>query len=305
VRVVRLLEKDGQGLNLTFETIDGIRCHTGDKAADTLEGRIVHLTDRIAYINHDIDDAIRAGILTEDDIPASLRAQLGDSHSARINTLVFAHVYTNPVAKGEEIKAKDIPRKIGGVCRGVSAGFSGRACAPARNPIEDVVSQYVQLSTKKGSNLFGLCPFHGEKTASFSVAPDKQIYYCFGCHKGGGVVNFIMEIENLGYADAVRFLAKRAGLEVPEDERLRARVTAGRNVFGRCARTQRVFSVTQLLGEAGRKAREYIAGSGAFTAQTVNALRFRLRAGRLGGAVHRRCRRRAMRSRRCSRPDLR
>jgi DNA primase len=90
-----------------------------------------------------------------------------------------------------------------------------------RNPIEDVVSQYVQL-TKKGSNLFGLCPFHSEKTASFSVAPDKQIYYCFGCHKGGGVVNFIMEIENLGYADAVRFLAKRAGLEVPEDERLRA-----------------------------------------------------------------------------------
>ena len=80
----------------------------------------------------------------------------------------------------------------------------------ARNPIEDVVGQYVAL-TRRGSNLFGLCPFHGEKTPSFSVAPEKGIFYCFGCHKGGGVVNFIMEIENLTYGDAVRFLAKRAG----------------------------------------------------------------------------------------------
>ena len=87
----------------------------------------------------------------------------------------------------------------------------------ARNPIEDVVGQYVAL-TRKGSNLFGLCPFHGEKTPSFSVSPEKGIYYCFGCHKGGGVVNFIMEIENLSYPDAVRFLAKRAGLEVPEHD---------------------------------------------------------------------------------------
>ena len=64
----------------------------------------------------------------------------------------------------------------------------------------------------------GLCPFHGEKTASFSVAPDKGIYYCFGCHKGGGVINFQMEIEGLSYPDAVRALARRAGMEVPEDE---------------------------------------------------------------------------------------
>ena len=78
----------------------------------------------------------------------------------------------------------------------------------ARNPIDEVVGQYVQL-TRKGSNLFGLCPFHSEKTASFSVAPDKQIYYCFGCHKGGGVINFIMEQEGLDYPDAVRFLAKQ------------------------------------------------------------------------------------------------
>ena len=64
----------------------------------------------------------------------------------------------------------------------------------ARSPIEDVVGQYVTLQ-RRGANLFGLCPFHSEKTPSFSVSPDKGIYYCFGCHKGGGPVNFIMDLE--------------------------------------------------------------------------------------------------------------
>lgn len=92
----------------------------------------------------------------------------------------------------------------------------------ARNPIEDVVGQYVNLK-RSGANLFGLCPFHGEKTPSFSVAPDKGIYYCFGCHKGGGVINFQMEIEGLSYGDAVRALANRAGMEVPEDPQFQSR----------------------------------------------------------------------------------
>ena len=87
----------------------------------------------------------------------------------------------------------------------------------ARSDIVDVVGSYVQL-TRKGANLFGLCPFHSEKTGSFSVSPDKQIYYCFGCKRGGGVINFIMEEENLSFPDAVRFLAKRAGMEVPEED---------------------------------------------------------------------------------------
>ena len=81
----------------------------------------------------------------------------------------------------------------------------------ARNPIEDVVGQYVTLK-RSGSNLFGLCPFHGEKTASFSVAPDKGMFYCFGCHKGGGAINFIMEMEDVGFVDAVSILAQRAEL---------------------------------------------------------------------------------------------
>ena len=87
----------------------------------------------------------------------------------------------------------------------------------ARNDIADVVSSYVTL-TRKGGNLFGLCPFHNEKTPSISVSPDKQIYHCFGCKKGGGVINFIMDIENLTFPEAVRFLAKRANLPVPEEE---------------------------------------------------------------------------------------
>lgn len=88
----------------------------------------------------------------------------------------------------------------------------------ARNDIVDVVSDYVQLTKRSGSNLFGLCPFHSEKTPSFSVSSEKQIFHCFGCGKGGGVINFIMEIENLPFMDAVSMLAKRSGMQVPDDE---------------------------------------------------------------------------------------
>ena len=84
-----------------------------------------------------------------------------------------------------------------------------------RNDIVEVVSSYVRLSKRSGANLFGLCPFHSEKTPSFSVSPDKQIYHCFGCGKGGGVINFVMEVENLSFPEAVEFLAKRAGMPMP------------------------------------------------------------------------------------------
>lgn len=85
----------------------------------------------------------------------------------------------------------------------------------ARCDIVDVVSDYVSL-TPKGGSLWGLCPFHGEKTPSFHVLPDRQLYHCFGCGKGGGVISFVMDLENLPYPDAVRLLAKRVGMEVPE-----------------------------------------------------------------------------------------
>ena len=137
LRVVDVLEKDGQGLNLTYEVRMGILGHSShSRMPETLEGQIIRKSDQIAYINHDIDDAIRALVLTEDDIPLELRKTLGFSTKQRLNTLIhniimnsrekddimmspeieeamidlrkfmFENVYKNPVAKGEEVKAK-------------------------------------------------------------------------------------------------------------------------------------------------------------------------------------------------------
>ena len=130
----------------------------------------------------------------------------------------------------------------------------------ARNPIEDVVGQYVNLK-RSGSNLFGLCPFHGEKTASFSVAPDKGIYYCFGCHKGGSVINFEMEIEGLSYPDAVRALAKRAGMEVPEDEQYQSRYRQQERLWALHKEAARFYH-SQLYAPIGANALQYAVGRG-------------------------------------------
>ena len=129
-----------------------------------------------------------------------------------------------------------------------------------RNPIEDVVGQYVTLK-RSGANMFGLCPFHGEKTASFSVAPDKGIYYCFGCHKGGGAVNFMMEIEGLSYPDAVRSLAKRVGMEVPEDEQYQSRYRQQERLWALHKEAARFFH-SQLYAPVGKEALGYALGRG-------------------------------------------
>lgn len=127
-----------------------------------------------------------------------------------------------------------------------------------RSDIVDVVSGYVRLGKKSGSNMFGLCPFHSEKTPSFSVSPDKQIYHCFGCGKGGGVINFIMEVEDLTFPEAVEFLAKRANMPMPEESgdresRKRARLLELNREAAR-------FFYEQLHTPAGAPAREYMAG---------------------------------------------
>ena len=126
-----------------------------------------------------------------------------------------------------------------------------------RNDIYDVVSSYVQLGKRSGSNYFGLCPFHNEKTPSFSVAPDKQIYYCFGCGKGGNVITFIEEIEGLNFPEAVEFLAKRANIPMPQAEddpssRMRSRILALNKDAAR-------FFHDCLLTETGQPARSYVA----------------------------------------------
>ncbi len=125
----------------------------------------------------------------------------------------------------------------------------------ARNPIEDVVGQHVILK-RSGSNMFGLCPFHGEKTASFSVAPEKGIYYCFGCHKGGGAINFVMEMEGLSYPDAVRSLAKRVGMEVPEDEMYQSRYRQQERLWALMKEAGRFFH-SQMYEPVGAKCLEY------------------------------------------------
>ena len=138
----------------------------------------------------------------------------------------------------------------------------------ARNPIEEVVGQYVSLK-RSGANMFGLCPFHGEKTASFSVAPDKGIYYCFGCHKGGGAVNFMMEVEGLSYPDAVRALAKRAGMEVPEDEQYQSRYRHQERLWALHKEAARFFH-SRLYAPEGKAALEYALGRGMPKATLIN-----------------------------------
>ena len=126
-----------------------------------------------------------------------------------------------------------------------------------RNDIVDVVSSYVRLSKKSGSNMFGLCPFHSEKTPSFSVSPDKQIYHCFGCGKGGGVINFIMEIENLSFPEAVEFLARRVNMQVPEEANDRESQKRSRMLA--LNREAARFYYAQLSTPAGEEARRYMA----------------------------------------------
>ena len=138
----------------------------------------------------------------------------------------------------------------------------------ARNPIEDVVGQYVSLK-RSGANLFGLCPFHGEKTASFSVAPDKGMFYCFGCHKGGSAIHFVSEIEGLSYPDAVRNLAKRAGMRVPDDEQYESQYKKQERLWAANKEAARFF-YNQLYAPIGKSGLEYALNRGMSKATLVN-----------------------------------
>ena len=180
LRVVDKLERDGAGLNLTYEVRMGIVGHTGERIPATWEGRIVRLADRIAYINHDIDDAIRAGVLEARQIPAPVQRLLGRTTSERINKLVcdtiaaseergtvtmhgeirqtmedlrdfmFANVYRNPVAKGEESKAKDIVRTLYEYyCKQPSRLPEDFRRRLEREPASRVVADYIAGMTDK------------------------------------------------------------------------------------------------------------------------------------------------------------
>lgn len=132
-----------------------------------------------------------------------------------------------------------------------------------KNDIVDVVSQYVKL-TRKGSSYFGLCPFHNEKTPSFSVTPAKQMYYCFGCGAGGNVFNFIMEYENFTFGEALHHLADRAGVELPRIEYSKeAKEKAERKaLLLEINKKAAQYFYYQLRRENGRVAYQYLAGRG-------------------------------------------
>ena len=132
-----------------------------------------------------------------------------------------------------------------------------------KNDIVDVISQYVKL-TRRGSTYFGLCPFHNEKTPSFSVTPSKQMYYCFGCGAGGNVYNFIMEYENYSFGEALSHLADRAGVELPKIEYSReAREKAEqRAALLEINKLAAQYFYYQLRREGGKTAYGYLTGRG-------------------------------------------
>jgi len=188
LRVVDRLEKDGRGLNLCSEVRDGILCHTGERMPGTLEGSIVRLSDRIAYVNHDTDDAVRAGIMKEEDIPASVREVLGDSFGQRIDTVIrdvvaasgpeirmslpvawamdefrsfmFEAVYRNPKAKSEESKVEGI----------LAALYEHYSADVGRLPPD-----YLEIAEEEGSER-AVCDYVAGMTDQFAVREYTQMF---------------------------------------------------------------------------------------------------------------------------------
>ena len=137
-----------------------------------------------------------------------------------------------------------------------------------RNDIVEVVSGYLKLE-RKGRSYWGLCPFHSEKTPSFSVEPSKQFFYCFGCNRGGSVIQFIMNIENLEFVEALKFLADRAGITLPESEdpRERDRAKRRKKILELNRQAARFYFKT-LAGEHGLDAQNYLINRG-LSAKTI------------------------------------
>lgn len=188
VRVVERLEKNGQGLNLTDEVKNGILCHTKGDDAYTLEGQIIRIADKIAYINHDIDDAIRAGVLNEEDIPLDLRMSLGMGKSERINNMVlnvienskdkilmsddywelfnelhkfmFVAVYKNPICKSEEVKAVAMLEKL----------YDYYSKNPDKMPAE-----YVSIADEEGIER-AVCDYIAGMSDNYSVKIFNQLF---------------------------------------------------------------------------------------------------------------------------------
>lgn len=191
VRIVELLEKDGQGLNLTFEVRDGIRHHQTKGTPCTLEGKIVRISDKIAYIHHDMDDAMRAGILKEEDIPREITDVIGDTAGKRLDSFIhdlvtnstdvndirmsppvgeamrklrqflFEHLYTNPAAKGDEKKAEVLIETLYDYYR---------------KHMEKLPEDYHILMDRGEPGEVVLCDYIGAMTDRFAIARYEEIY---------------------------------------------------------------------------------------------------------------------------------
>jgi dGTPase len=167
LRVVEQLERDGRGLNLTWEVRDGIRKHTGPEEPETLEGKIVRIVDRVAYINHDIDDALRAGILQEDDLPREEIAILGETGSRRIDTLVHDLVETS--AQAGDIAQSD---EIGAAMLSLRAFMFERVYLQQEHaPIQSTIRRiYADLVDVRGYDLDGATDYLAGMTDRFALA---------------------------------------------------------------------------------------------------------------------------------------
>ena len=194
LRIVSRIEKDGQGLNLTFEVRDGILCHTGKTQPQTLEGKIVKIADRIAYLNHDVDDATRAGILREQDIPEEISCAFGQNHSDRINAMIcdlilefkqsgriafssassmafdtfynfmFQNVYNNARAKSEEAKV---------------FGFLGRIFDYYQNNPDKMSDDYRKIISTDGVRK-AVCDYVSGMTDKYAVSKYGDLFVPIG-----------------------------------------------------------------------------------------------------------------------------
>ncbi|MBR3149437.1 MAG: deoxyguanosinetriphosphate triphosphohydrolase [Eubacterium sp.] len=190
VRVAEFIEKDGEGLNLTDEVKNGILCHTRGEEAYTLEGQIIRIADRIAYINHDIDDAIRAGVMVEETIPLDLRIKLGMSKGERINSMVnnvvinsmqgdkirmsedyysyfmelhefmFTAVYRNPICKSEEVKAVAMIDKL---------------YEYYNENTDELPAEYIKIAQRDGSER-AVCDYIAGMSDNYSVKVFNQLF---------------------------------------------------------------------------------------------------------------------------------
>ncbi len=185
LRVVDKLEKDGAGLNLTWEVRDGILCHTGDNVAATAEGLIVKFADRFAYINHDIDDAVRAGVISNDDIPAEFLEILGQKHSSRINTLI-SDIVTESTKNKKICMSDDVSGAMMGLRNFMFEHVYqrlGQRDYQAEHIIEKMYGYFMQYPEKMPDEYTRLLDFEQKHTAVCDYLAGMTDIYCVNYFK--------------------------------------------------------------------------------------------------------------------------